>query len=178
VTSLADLTQRNAAFAASGFDPHLTINPQGNMMIVGCVDPRVDPAHVLGLANGEAAIIRNVGGRITPSTLRTMTMLGKVGQANADTHVPGTWNLVILHHTDCGMADLAPYPDLLAEYFEISAGALAGKSVVDPVGSVRADVEMILNSIRGSDFLVSGLVYDVTTGRLDVIMPPTLLRTA
>jgi carbonic anhydrase len=36
------------------------------MMVVGCVDPRVDPAHVLGLSNGEAAIIRNVGGRITP----------------------------------------------------------------------------------------------------------------
>jgi carbonic anhydrase len=148
------------------------------MMIVGCVDPRVDPAHVLGLANGEAAIIRNVGGRITPSTLRTMTMLSKVGQANADTHVPGTWNLVILHHTDCGMTDLAPYPDLLADYFEISEGELAGKSVVDPVGSVRVDVEMILNSIRGGDFLVSGLVYDVTTGGLDVVVSPTPLRPA
>jgi carbonic anhydrase len=178
VTSTADLTQRNATFAASGFDPHLTINPRGNMMVVGCVDPRVDPAHVLGLANGEAAIIRNVGGRITPSTLRTMTMLGKVGQANADTHLRGTWNLVILHHTDCGMTDLAPYPDLLAEYFEISEGELAGKSVVDPAGSVRVDVEMILNSIRGSDFLVSGLVYDVTTGRMEVVVPPTPLRPA
>lgn len=178
MTTTADLTQRNANFTTSGFDPHLTINPRGNMMIVGCVDPRVDPAYVLGLANGEAAIIRNVGGRITPSTLRTMTMLSKVGQANADTHVPGTWNLVILHHTDCGMTDLAPYPDLLAEYFEISKSELAGKSVVDPVGSVRVDVEMILNSIRGSDFLVSGLVYDVTTGGLDVVVSPTPLRPA
>jgi carbonic anhydrase len=48
-----------------------------------------------------------------------MAMLSKVGEANAETHVPGTWNLVILHHTDCGMTDLAPYPDLLAEYVEI-----------------------------------------------------------
>jgi carbonic anhydrase len=176
VTNTADLAQRNATFATDGFDPQLTINPRGNMMVVGCVDPRVDPAHVLGLANGEAAIIRNVGGRITPSTLRTMAMLGKVGQANADTHVPGTWNLVILHHTDCGMTDLVSYLDLLADYFEIPEDELAAKSVADPNGSVRVDVEMILDRIHGSDFLVSGLVFDVATGRLDVVVPPTPLR--
>jgi carbonic anhydrase len=176
VTNTADLTQRNATFATDGFDPRLTINPRGNMMVVGCVDPRVDPAHVLGLANGEAAVIRNVGGRVTPSTLRTMAMLGKVGQANADTHVPGTWNLVILHHTDCGMTDLVAYPDLLAAYFEIPEDQLAAKSVADPNGSVRVDVEMILDRIHGSDFLVSGLVYDVTTGHLDEVVPPTPLR--
>jgi len=51
--------------------------PGGNMMVVGCVDPRVDPTHLLGLEQGEAAVIRNVGGRITPATLRTMAMLGK-----------------------------------------------------------------------------------------------------
>jgi carbonic anhydrase len=176
VTTTADLTRRNASFAAVGFDPHLTINPRGNMMVVGCVDPRVDPAHVLGLANGEAAVIRNVGGRITPSTLQTMTMLGRVGQANADTHVPGTWDLVILHHTDCGMTDLVAYPDLLAEYFEIAEDQIDAKFVADPTGSVRVDVELILDRIHGSDFLVSGLVYDVTTGGLDVVVPPTSLR--
>ena len=105
-------------------------------------------------------------------------MLGKVGQANADTHVPGTWNLVILHHTDCGMTDLAPYPDLLADYFEISEDELAGKSIADPQGSVRVDVETILTNLRGSDFLVSGLVYDVNTGYLQVIVPPTALQLA
>jgi carbonic anhydrase len=172
------LTQRNATFIANGFDPRLTINPRGNMMVVGCVDPRVDPAYVLGLSNGEAAIIRNVGGRITPATLRTMTLLGKVGQANAATHVPGTWNLVILHHTDCGMTDLAPYPDLLSEYFEIPQDELASKSVVEPNASVRVDVEVILDALHGSDFLVSGLVYDVDTGVVDVVVPPTPLRAA
>ena len=176
MTSIADLKLRNATFAADDFDSRLTINPRGNVMVVGCVDPRVDPAHVLGLANGEAAIIRNVGGRITPSTLRTMTMLGKVGQANVETHVPGTWNLVILHHTDCGMTDLVSHPDLLAEYFEIPMSDLATKSVADPHGSVRVDVQTILDTIRGPDFLVSGLVYDVVTGGLEVVVSPTPLR--
>src|ERR1700712_5574378 len=143
MTTTQDLTERNAAFASNGFVPGLTINPRGNMMVIGCVDPRDDPGHVLGLDNGEAAIIRNVGGRITPATLRTMAMLGKVGAANASTHRPGDWNLVILHHTDCGMTDLASFPDLLAEYFEIPVEALDAKAVSDPIRSIQVDVEVI-----------------------------------
>jgi len=178
MTDAHDLISRNAEFAARGFKADLTINPSGNMMVVGCVDPRVDPGHVLGLGNGEAAIIRNVGGRITPATLRTMAMLGKVGAANASTHHPGDWNLVILHHTDCGMTDLAPFPDVLAEYFEIPSSELETKSVSDPVGSVRVDVDVILQALHGIAFLVSGLVYDVDTGLIDVVVPPTPLTPA
>ena len=128
MTDSHDLTERNADFAASRFLDDLTINPSGNMMVIGCVDPRVDPTHVLGLKQGEAAVIRNVGGRITPATLRTMVMLGKVGQAHQASRHAGDWNLVILHHTDCGMTDLAPFPDLLAEYFEIPADELKAKA--------------------------------------------------
>jgi carbonic anhydrase len=175
MTEPKDLIERNAAFAADGFSADLTINPSGNLMVIGCVDPRVDPGHILGLANGEAAIIRNVGGRITPATLRTMAMLGKVGAANAETHRPGDWNLVILHHTDCGMTDLAPFPDLLAEYFEIPATELDAKSVSDPNGSVQVDVEVIKQNIHASAYLVTGLVYDVETGRVETVVPPTLL---
>jgi carbonic anhydrase len=175
MTDTQDLVERNREFAADGFAGDLTISPSGNMMIVGCVDPRVDPGHVLGLANGEAAIIRNVGGRITPATLRTMAMLQKVGQANAGTRRPGDWNLVVLHHTDCGMTDLAPFPELLAEYFEIPAQELEAKSVSDPVGSVRADVDVLLHQLTGSAFFVSGLVYDVGTGLVETVVPPTPL---
>jgi carbonic anhydrase len=178
MTDLHVLTVRNAEFATSKFRAGLTINPSGNMMVVGCVDPRVDPAHVLGLSNGEAAIIRNVGGRITPATLRTMAMLGKVGAANASTHRPGDWNLLILHHTDCGMTDLALFPDLLAEYFEIPLSELEAKSVNDPVESVRVDIDVILQAIHGTAFLVSGLVYDVDTGLIEVVVPPTPLSLA
>jgi hypothetical protein len=62
---------------------------------------------------------------------------------------------LLKHHTDCGMTDLAPYPDLLAEYFEIPTQQLPAKSVTDPISSVRADVEVIMESLHGSDFLVS-----------------------
>lgn len=175
MTDPGDLIARNAAYAADEFRDGLTINPAGNMMVVGCVDPRVDPGHVLGLENGEAAIIRNVGGRITPATLRTMGMLGKVGAANAETHRPGDWNLVILHHTDCGMTDLASFPDLLADYFEIPLAGLGGKAVSDPLESVRVDVDVILGAIHAPAYFVSGLVYDVATGLVEIIVPPTPL---
>jgi carbonic anhydrase len=176
MTDTADLVARNAGFAAHRFVPGLTINPIGNMMVVGCVDPRVDPTQVLGIRHSEAAVIRNVGGRITPATLRTMGLLGRVGQANAAGRHPGTWNLVILHHTDCGMTDLASYPDLLAEYFEIPVEQLDGKAVSDPCRSVQVDVEVITDALHGPDYLVSGLVYDVETGVVETVVPETPLR--
>lgn len=175
MTDTEDLVRRNATFATEAFDADLTINPTGSMMVVGCVDPRVDPTRVLGIRHGEAAVIRNVGGRITPATLRTMTMLGKVGQANAETRHPGTWNIVVLHHTDCGMTDLAAFPGLLAEYFEIPAEELVTKAVSDPQRSVRVDVDLLLATLRGPDVLVSGLVYDVSTGHVRTVAAETPL---
>ena len=88
-----------------------------------------------------------------------MAMLRRVGAANADGVARGDWNLIILHHTDCGMTDLAAFPELLAEYFEIPSSELESKSVSDPVGSVRVDVDIVKRNLRGSAFLVSGLVY-------------------
>jgi carbonic anhydrase len=177
VTDTGDLVARNAEFAARRFAPGLTISPSGNLMVIGCVDPRVDPARVLDIGHGEAAVIRNVGGRITPSTLRTLAMLGVVGRAHAGTRPPGTWHLVILHHTDCGMTDIAAFPELLAEYFEIPEEELPDKHVLDPRRSVRADVGTITATTHAPDFLVSGLVYDVDTGLVDVVVPETALST-
>lgn len=176
MTVLDDLTRNNADFAAHRFPGALELSPSRRVMLIGCADPRVDPALVLGLGLGEAAVIRNVGGRVTPATLRTMAMLGRVGAA--DGHAPGVgWNLVVLHHTDCGMTDLAAFPELLAEYFEIPAPALGAKGVSDPYASVAVDVAVL----RGTPslpaaFLVTGLVYDVTTGRVEIVVPTALLR--
>lgn len=178
MTTVSDLSGRNADFAAERFRSELTINPSGNLMIVGCVDPRVDPTHLLGLEQGEAAVIRNVGGRITPATLRTIGYLGKVGQANSESRRPGDWNLVILHHTDCGMTDLAAFPALLAEYFEVDESELGSKAVSDPMRSVQVDVDVIRGHIHAPNYLVSGLVYDVATGRVQTVVEPTLVPSA
>ena len=126
---------------------------------------------MLGLRNGEAAVLRNPGGRVTPSTLLALKTLAKVGEVNSGSQ-PRETNLVILHHTKCGLTGLTSYVDLLAEYFEVPAAELPARSVDDPCGSVRADVEIIRERIHRPDYLVSGLVYDVDTGVVDVVVPP------
>ncbi|SEN89478.1 carbonic anhydrase [Actinacidiphila rubida] len=173
MTSVSELLERNSSFATARFRADLEINPSGDLMVIGCVDPRVDPARILGLEQGEAAVIRNVGGRVTPATLRSLAMLKKVGEAHRSARPPDDWNLVILHHTDCGMTDLAAFPGLLAGYFDIPAEELPAKSVTDPFASVKVDVGMAVQEIRRSHYFVTGLVYDVATGRVEQVVPPT-----
>ncbi|SNT55688.1 carbonic anhydrase [Asanoa hainanensis] len=167
-----ELVRRNAAFAASEAFVDAPLRSTGSLRVIGCVDPRVDPAHVLGLANGDAVIMRNVGGRVTPGALRSWAMLAKVAQARGAGQPRAGAQLVVLHHTDCGITDLAAFPDLLAEYFEIPAADLPTKAVLDPYASVRIDVDLMRRALPPA-LAVSGLVYDVHTGLIDVVVPPT-----
>jgi carbonic anhydrase len=99
-----------------------------------------------------------------------MGMLRKVGQANGGGPGQG-WHLIVLHHTDCGMTDLAAYPELLADYFGIGTDQLASKAVSDPYESVRVDVDVLRRTEPlASAFAVSGLVYDVATGRVETVV--------
>lgn len=81
-------------------------------------------------------------------------------------------------HDTHGCVRRAPFPDLLAKYFEIPTSELDAKAVSDPIGSVQVDVEIIKQEVRGgSSFLVSGLVYDVDTGLVETVVAPTPLGT-
>ncbi|MET8582321.1 carbonic anhydrase [Streptomyces collinus] len=166
-----ELAKRNARFADGGSFAGLKLMPAGGLTVIGCVDPRVDPTDVLGLALGEAAVIRNVGGRVTPTTLATLQMLAKVVQARTGGPGPRDNHYAVLHHTDCGITELAAFPDLLTDYFDVPATDLAAKAVTDPVAAVRVDVEILRHGLRAGVF-VSGLVYDVATGLIDIVVPP------
>ena len=166
------LTQRNEAFANSRFSAELKIRPSLKTMIIGCVDPRVDPFDIFGLAPGEAAVIRNVGGRITPATLQTMAMLRIVAKASGGEIGPG-WNLIVLHHTDCGINCLVHSPELLSKYFGVAPEELEAMAITDPHKAVAVDVAALkANPLLPGGFLVTGLVYDVTTGRVEILVPP------
>jgi carbonic anhydrase len=106
-----------------------------------------------------------------PATLRMLAMLAKVTQANSDGRPQGDAHLVVLHHTGCGMWDMAALPDLVAEYFEIPASDLNAKAVSDPVASVRVDAGVVKNGLPAGIF-VSGLGYDVATGLVEAVVPP------
>ena len=165
--SIEELVQRNAAFAASGAFAGLPFPSNHSLRIVGCVDSRVDPGDVLGLKLGDAVVMRNIGGRITPGVLRSWALLGRLGQGE-----PPGGHLVILHHTDCGIRRLADYPEQLAAFFEIPASQLGSKSVDDPYAAVRVDVG-IARAALPSSLRVTGMVYDVHTGLVQVIDPAT-----
>jgi carbonic anhydrase len=133
------LIERNQDFASHHFSKDLPLMPTLRAMIIGCVDPRVDPAHLLGLQLAEAVVIRNVGGRITPGTLQTVGMLNRIAQGEGG-NPAGEFHLIVLQHTQCGITRLEGNPDLLASYFGIGKEGLLAKAVTDPHAAVAVDV--------------------------------------
>ena len=149
-------------------------------LIITCADMRVDPAHVLGVELGEAVVLRNIGGRITPGLIEQIGMLGRIGQvAGATPGGGGEFHIVLLQHTDCGITRLAGDPAMLAHYFQIPEGELKSKSITDPRAAVAGDVAA-LRAIPAlpAEWLISGLVYDVATGLVEVVVPPAPIRAA
>jgi|SRR5580704_3357846 carbonic anhydrase len=180
------LLQRNKEFAAKqsaagALTPSL---PQAMLkvkaMIIGCADMRTDPAHVLGIQPGEAVVLRNIGGRITPGLLQQLALLRQIGQTAGE--VPGgggEFHIIVLQHTDCGVTRLASEPALLAPYFQISERELKTKPVTDPRAAVAADVAA-LRAVPAlpAAWLLSGLVYNVATGLVEIVVPPAPIRAA
>ena len=166
--SSGELVRRNAAFAATGAFAGLPFPTSDTLQVLGCVDSRVDPGDVLGLALGDGVVMRNIGGRITPAALRSWALLGRLGQGQP----PRSGHLVILHHTDCGITRLAAFPEQLAAFFEIPAAELDSKAVRDPYAAVRLDVAIARRALPPGR-LVSGVVYDVATGLIEVVDPAT-----
>src|SRR5262245_25877899 len=169
-----ELVRRNAAFAAGGAFAGLPFPTPHTLQVLCCVDSRVDPAHVLGLDLGEAVVTRNIGGRVTPAVLRSWGLLARLGRRTpGDASQAGPPYLAILHHTDCGIKQLAAFPEQLAEFFEIPVADLDAKEINDPHAAVRIDVEIARRTLpRGR--VVSGLVYDTEPGLIEVVVPPAL----
>jgi carbonic anhydrase len=170
-TSVIDeLIRRNGRFAEQNEVTGLSLLPSGQTLVLGCVDPRVDPAVVLGVRLGEAAVIRNLGGRVTPAALRTIALLGAIARNVGQQ--PGTdWNLVVVHHTDCGIARLVGQPDALAAELGIGPDALDPATLSDPRASLTTDLAALhANPVLPRGLIVSGLLYDVDTGRVETVV--------
>jgi carbonic anhydrase len=172
------LTRRNAEFAATTFSSQLKIIPTAKTLILGCVDPRVDPMDVLKLEPGEAAIIRNVGGRVNPGLLETMDILRTVSQAGGSAIGAG-WNFIVFHHTKCGIKGCYQHdPALLAKHMGVAQEGLDELAINDPYASVVVDVAALRANPGFPDALtVSGIVYDVDTGLITTVVPPAPIRT-
>jgi carbonic anhydrase len=180
------LLQRNKEFAArqsseGALMPSLPqAMPHVKAVIIGCADMRVDPAHVLGIKPGEAVVLRNIGGRITLGLLEQLRLLGRIGEVAGE--IPGgggEFHLLVLQHTDCGITRLAGDPAMLAHYFQMQEGELKTKAVTDPRAAVAVDVATLrtIPALPGA-WLISGLVCDVATGLVEIVVPAAPIRAA
>ena len=177
------MLKRNKEYAAQQSEPGALMPqslPNVKAVIIGCADMRVDPAHVLGIKPGEAVVMRNIGGRITPGLLEQLGILGRIGEvAGATPGGGGEFHLIVLHHTDCGITRLVGDPTKLAHYFQIQERELETKSILDPRVAVAIDVAALraIPALPG-EWLISGLVYDVPTRLVEVVVPAAPIRIA
>jgi carbonic anhydrase len=165
MSHLSTLLERNARFEQDRHRP-LPIRPEMNTVVLSCLDARTDPAHFLGLAAGEAVVIRNAGGRVTPAVEQELGVLAAM--------VRRAWGaefeIVLVHHTDCGMERLAD-PDIRAVVSaasSVDADALALLAISDHDTSLRDDLSRLrASSVVPKGITVTGLRYDPATGRAD-----------
>jgi carbonic anhydrase len=157
--------KRNRAFAAAGGHQGAVVFPNLGLMVITCLDPRVDPAHFLGLGLGDAMVIRNVGGRVTPEVINDVAFIGQLAESLLPDGAP--FEVAVIHHTQCGTGALADdtFRRRYAERIGVDETALREHAVLDPAASVRHDVGRLLSaSAIPSRIAVSGHVYDVVTG--------------
>ena len=159
------LLEVNKAYSQSFDKGDLEAPPSRGVMVLTCIDARIDPAQMLGLEIGEANIFRNAGGRATDDAIRSATI---------SSWLLGTREYVVIHHTDCGMTKFTD--DVLHEKIRETTGAdVSGDeylSFSDVGESVREDVARLRDvKTLPKGVTVTGLVYDVRTGELREVEP-------
>jgi len=170
MTRMTPLLERNEAFARD-YTPVPLGPPTAQVLVLTCLDHRVDPAIIFGLELAEAPVIRNAGGRVTESVIDDIAYLAFLAEQlfGAQVAADRLFEVAIIHHTQCGMGFLGDpgFRRQAAGATGLSEAALEAAAVVDPHITVKADVERLLTSPRLSPKVsVSGHVHDVATGRV------------
>jgi carbonic anhydrase len=164
--------ERNRAFAAAGGHEGAVVFPKLRLFVVTCCDPRVDPAHFLGLALSDSLVVRNVGGRVTPEVINDVAFIGQL----AEGLLPDgpLFEVAVIHHTQCGTGALADdgFRARYAQRIGADESALREIAVLDPAATVTIDVERLREAPSvPSRVTVSGHVYDVSTGLVSTVVP-------
>ncbi|WP_243792891.1 carbonic anhydrase [Saccharopolyspora gloriosae] len=153
-----ELLRNNDAYAAE-FSGPLPLPPSKKVAVVACMDARLDVYRALGLNEGEAHVIRNAGGVITADEVRSLAISQRL---------LGTEEIILIHHTDCGMLTFTD-----AEF----TASIQGETGIKPewapesFNDIDTDVQQSLQRIRTNPFIprkdsVRGFVFDVATGKL------------
>jgi carbonic anhydrase len=156
-----ELLKNNEAYARS-FKGGLPMPPARKVAVVACMDARLNVSKILGLAEGDAHVIRNAGGVVTQDAIRSLTISQRL---------LGTDEIILIHHTDCGM--LTFKDDDLRSSIEDETGIRPGFAF-DAFSDLEKDVRSSVGRIRASPFIpkkdkIRGFVFDVTSGRLNEV---------
>ena len=158
-----DYLANNRAYAA-GFTGPLPLPPSQHVAVVACMDARLDVYGLLGLQDGESHVIRNAGGVVTDDEIRSLSISQRL---------LGTREVILIHHTDCGMLTFTD------EEFKAAVAAEVGIEppwATEAFGDLDADVRQSIRRITTSPFIphtdsVRGFVFDVATGLLTEVDP-------
>jgi carbonic anhydrase len=154
-----ELLRNNEAYAESFGHGDLPLPPAKKVAVVACMDARLDVHAILGLAIGDAHVVRNAGGVVTEDAIRSLAISQRL---------LGTEEIVLIHHTGCGMLTFTD---------DSFRNDLREETGIKPTWSPESftdlddDVRSSIGRIKGSPFIprkdaVRGFVYDVETGRL------------
>ena len=150
----------NQAYVELHGDLHLSIKPKTKVAIVTCMDSRLHVAPALGLALGDAHILRNAGGRVTDDMIRSLV----ISQQQM-----GTREIVVLHHTDCGAQTFnnEDFQEHLKCELGVDVSVQDFLPFQDIDESVREDMKLLRECpLIPDDVIISGAVYDVDTGSM------------
>src|SRR5690242_16278521 len=154
-----ELLRNNEAYAASFEHGELPLPPAKKLAVVACMDARLDVHAILGLAPGDAHVIRNAGGVVTDDEIRSLAISQRL---------LGTEEIILIHHTDCGMLTFTD--DEFKRSIQDDTGIKPTWSA-EAFGDLDEDVRQSIARIKASPFVpkkdsVRGFVFDVATGRL------------
>jgi carbonic anhydrase len=153
-----ELLESNARYAAEFDKGDLPLPPGRKVAVVACMDARLDPARVLGLEEGDAHVIRNAGGVLTDDAVRSLAI---------SQNLLGTEEIVLVHHTDCGMLTFTD--DDFAKKLREETGSepeWRAHAFSDLDEDVRKSIDLIKSSPYIPHKNVRGFIYEVESGKL------------
>lgn len=163
MAELPALLDANSRFAASFDKGGLPAPPARHVAVLTCMDARLHPAAFLGVAIGDAHIIRNAGGIATDDAIRSLIISSRL---------LGTREFLVIHHTGCGMLSFtnADLRNRLKQETGADASGIDFLPFTDLEESVREDVRRIRESpFIDRSITISGFIYDVRSGRLQPV---------
>ena len=155
--------EANRAYADAFDRGDLEIPPARPLLVLTCIDARLDPAAFLGLAIGDGHVLRNAGGRVTDDVVRS---------AAISSWLLGTREFLVIHHTDCGMAKFTN--EALHGMIRDATGVDVSDEDFLPFSDVEESVRDDVARLRDvktlpEDVRVTGFVYDVRTGEISEV---------